>query len=122
VTNVALTFAERYGTTSAMRPSQNLRDASTLMTERLRRLTLATLPADPLPTAPVSGGVTTKAVAITLTQLTSRSRASALMTTLRQATTATGSERPAVQQQLSLVLVYESDAWRVDSAAWLSPS
>lgn len=118
VSNVAITFAERYGSFSSQNPNQNLIDASSLMTERLRRLTLAGLRVTPV--SKTYEGTTTRAVAVKIDTLTPGLRARVLVTTSRQDFRAGRTDLPLYRQDLSLTFQSENGSWLVDTTAWLA--
>lgn len=120
VTNIALTFAERYGTTSSQNPNRNMLDASSLMTERYKRLILATLKpvTGALPTA--YEGTTTRAVAVRIDNLTPGLRGTVIVTTSRQDFRAGRTDIPSYRQDISLTVQAENGTWYVDNAIWLN--
>lgn len=118
VTNLALTFAERYGTVSNQNPNQNLIDASSLMTAPYRRLTLAGI--RPATVAKTYEGTTTHAVAVRFDKLTPGLRGTVIVTTSRQDFRGGRTDLAPYRQDLSLSVQAEDATWHVDSAVWLA--
>lgn len=118
VTNLALTFAERYGTVSNQNPNQNLIDASSLMTAQYRRLTLAGI--RQVAAAKTYEGTTTHAVAVHIDKLTPGLRGTVIVTTSRQDFRGGRTDLAPYRQDLSLSVQVEDVTWHVDSAVWLA--
>ena len=121
VRQLAITFAERYGSFSSEGNYVNITDLFPLMTERYQRA-LETFVRQQR-AAPSTGfqsttsTILTTSVRLPATDANAATQATAMVTAQR--TTVTGSGPSTVTaQDLELTLLKTSDGWRVDGATW----
>lgn len=120
VRQVAMTFAERYGSFSSEGNFVNLEDLYTIMTERYQRSTeveLARLRQQPR--SPEFSSTTTVVVKVDVDLPSGETSQRAAARVLTQRTEVRGGVAPRTYgQTLTIALVKISDGWRVDQATW----
>lgn len=118
VQQLAMSFAERYGSSSNQAEFSNLVDLEVFMTPAFQARTTAYIAAEQanneIPTD--YKGVTTKAVVANITSLTADS-AEVTVKTKRVEKDAQGQENN-FNQDLKLTMKKSAETWQVDSAAW----
>ncbi|MBI4433792.1 hypothetical protein HY632_03395 [Candidatus Uhrbacteria bacterium] len=122
IRQIALTFAERYGTYSSEGKFVNISDLYSLMTERYHRRMEAFV-AQQLAAAPAkefrATGTIALSTAVAIADATSPRTATARVTTQRTETRASAAPRTTTQI-LVVGLVETPEGWRVDDAQWES--
>lgn len=117
---LAVSFAERYGSSSSQSDFSNLSDLELFMTPELQASTkefVLTEQAKPVTTLDYSG-VTTKAIVPTFTAFDEEAGTAAVtVSTKRQEESATG-EMNTYNQNLFLTMRKINDEWKVNTVAW----
>ena len=120
VAKLAISFAERYGSSSSQSDFSNLSDLELFMTPELQASTkefVTTEQAKPVTTLDYSG-VTTKAIVPTFTSFDDEAGTAAVtVSTKRQEESATG-EMSTYNQNLFLTMRKINDEWKVNTVAW----
>lgn len=117
VKQLALTFAERYGSYSNQSRFANLRDLYPLATDRFRAELEAQAQAGSDDSADYYG-VTTRALRSTVTLL-DEDAGTARVQIATQRETTSGSNFPTITYEtLTLTFIKENGSWKVDAAAW----
>lgn len=118
VTQLAMSFAERYGSSSNQADFSNLRDLEVFMTSDMQTRTRQYITAEQNKNVSTLDykGVTTKAVVVTITSIKDDS-AEVLVKTKRQEENAQG-ETKDYNQNLKLTMKKVGETWQVDTAVW----
>lgn len=113
---LAKTFAERYGSFSSHSGTANVRELRPIMTTRLA----ATAEATVARALPATGfyGITTKVLHTQIIALNESETEAQVVVQTQRSENRGVSGGTQFYQQLSLRLVQESDAWKVDQATW----
>lgn len=114
---LAVQFAERFGSYSSQARGSNLQDLMPVMTARMQSWAKAQISNFQANLATVAyQGITTRAVSFE-TRSQSPTRADLVVKTQREERK--NGEQKTYSQNLSLVVVKEGDSWKVDEATWL---
>lgn len=118
VTQLAMSFSERYGSSSNQAEFSNLTDLEIFMTpamqERTRQFIASEQTEGEIPTD--YQGITTKSVVATITAITADSAEVTVKT--KRSEQNTSGEVTGYNQDLKLTMRKSGDTWLVDSAAW----
>lgn len=115
VKQLAMAFAERYGSYSSDVPVKNIDDLKPYMTDRLTSELTSASAAYAAATTTIFTGYTTKALS---TQLTGVSDSNVGVIVKVQRTQTIGSTEKVYYASLKLTAVKAGDEWKIDAAAW----
>lgn len=117
---IAMSFAERFGSYSNQNNFENIVDLKPFMSKRMQAWADQYVASGRAKSADTSiyYGVTTRALSSEVTQFNANGPVEFTITTQRREATGTTSNAKVSNQDLTIVFVREDGVWRVDEARW----